>query len=166
MWLIAKIKKNETNFFKFGIKEKCGEDLILYQPIIECEKFINNRIRRYNKAILEDYFFCYSKQFQNQIFLNNLKNIKGLKYFLGGHLNNQKDIIKFINNCKKHENKYGFISPSFFFDIISSKAKFVSGPFTNMLFEVLEKNKNKFKVLIGKYKVSFSAKERNLYYPI
>ena len=104
-------------------------------------------------------------KFQNQIFLNGLKNIKGLKYFLNGYLNNQKDIIKFISICKKHENKYGFISPSYFYDIVSSKGKFVSGPFTNMLFEVLEKNKNRFKVLIGKYKVSFSAKEGHLYYP-
>ena len=166
MWIVAKINKKESNFFKFEIKEKCGKELVLYQPILECEKFMKNKIKKYNKTLLEDYFFCHSLKFQQQSFLRGLNNIKGLQYFLSGHLNNQKEIIKFISNCKKHENKNGFISGSYFYDIISTKAKFISGPFTSMLFEVLEKNKNKFKVLVGKYKVSFSVKQKNLYYPI
>ena len=109
MWIVAKIKKKEVNFFKYEIKERCDDNLILYQPILQCDKFIKNKLRKYNITLLEDYFFCYSNQFFNENFFNSLRNIRGLKYFLKSNCNNQREIVKFIENCKKHENKNGFI---------------------------------------------------------
>ena len=35
----------------------------------------------------------------------------------------------------------------------------MSGPFTNMFFDILKKQKNKFEVLMGNLKVSVSNKE-------
>ena len=69
--------------------------------------------------------------------MNSLKFLKGLKYFLDGSHQNQNEIVKFINYCKSFENKKGYLTQSFFKNIITKKAKFISGPFTNMIFEIL-----------------------------
>ena len=165
MWIVAKINIKKINFFIKEIKVKCGEDLVLYQPSLQYEKVIKNKLEKYNKPLLEDYFFCFSKKFEDINFVNTLNYIKGLKYFLEGFKNNQQEIIKFIENCKVNQNAQGFISSAYFYNIITSRGKFVSGPFTNMLFDIIEKNKNKLKVLIGNYKVSISKKDNNLYFP-
>ena len=52
-----------------------------------------------------------------------------------------------------------------FYNLISSKGKFVSGPFTNMMFNIIEE-KFSLKVLIGNYKVSLSKKDSNLFLPV
>jgi len=137
----------------------------LYQPSFQYEKVIKNKLAKHTKPLLEDYFFCYSSKFKDTRFINTLNYLKGLKYFLSGHKNNQKEIIKFIENCKFYQNAKGFISCNYFDNIISSRGRIVSGPFTNMLFDIIEKNKNKLKVLIGNYKVSLSKKDNNLYFP-
>ena len=165
MWIVAKINKKKIDFFIKEIKFKCGDDLILYRPSVQCEKIVKNKLEKNTKPLLEDYFFCFSEKFKDINFVNTLNYIKGLKYFLEGFKNNQQEIIKFIENCKINQNAQGFISNSYFYNIITSRGKFVSGPFTNMLFDIIEKNKNKLKVLIGKYKVSISKKNNNLYFP-
>ncbi len=165
MWIVAKINKKRINLFKEEIKNKCGTDLVLYQPSFQFEKVIKNKLEKNTKPLLEDYFFCHSKKFEDINFVNTLNYIKGLKYFLEGFKNNQQEIIKFIENCKVYQNAKGFISSAYFYKIITSRGKFVSGPFTNMLFDIIEKNKNKLKVLIGNYKVSISKKSNNLYFP-
>ena len=85
------------------------------------------------------------KDIQN---INKLKFVKGLKCFLNGHQSNQKQIVNFISYCKSYENNFGFISSNFFKNILSKKAQFISGPFINMFFSILEKRKNAMKVLI------------------
>ena len=165
MWIVAKINKKRINLFKEEIKNRCGTDLVLYQPSFQFEKVTKNKLEKNTKPLLEDYFFCHSKKFEDINFLNTLNYIKGLKYFLEGCKNNQQEIIKFIENCKVYQNAKGFISSAYFYNIITSRGKFVSGPFTNMLFDIIEKNKNKLKVLIGNYKVSISKKDNNLYFP-
>ena len=50
--------------------------------------------------------------------------------------------------------------------MITKKAKFVSGPFTNMIFEVIEKQKNKLKILVGNVVTTISDKNNYLYRPI
>ena len=50
--------------------------------------------------------------------------------------------------------------------MISKKAKFISGPFTNMIFEILEKQKNKLKILIGNIETTIPNKTNYLYRPI
>ena len=44
--------------------------------------------------------------------------------------------------------------------------KFVSGPFTSLIFEVLSKQSDKIEILIGKYKTTISKKSNFLYRPI
>ena len=166
MWIIAKINKRNVNFFVREIKAKCGDDLILYRPSIEYEKLKKNKLEKYIKPLLEDYFFCFSKKFNDINFTNTLNYIKGLNYFLDGYKNNQKEIINFVENCKFYQNAKGFITKDYFYNLISSKGKFISGPFTNMLFDIIEKNKSTFKVLVGNYKVSLSKAHNNLFLPV
>ena len=83
-----------------------------------------------------------------------------------GHGQNQKNIIEFINYCKTFENEKGYLTQSFFKTIITKKAKFISGPFTNMIFEILEKQKNKLKILVGNVVTTIPNKTNYLYRPI
>ena len=166
MWVVAKINRKKINLFIQEIKEKCGDDLDLYRPISQLEKIKKKKLEKNIKPLLEDYFFCFSKKFNDINFTNTLSYIKGLNYFLTGYINNQKEIYKFIENCKFYQNSKGFITKEFFYDLISTKGKFVSGPFTNMFFDIIEKNKQGFKVMVGNYKVSLSKKENNLFLPV
>ena len=43
--------------------------------------------------------------FKKNNFIYEVKFLKGLKYFLDGHNQNQNNIIKFIDYCKSFENK-------------------------------------------------------------
>ena len=165
MWIVAKIDKKRINLFKEEIKNRCDKGFVFYQPSFQFEKVVKNKLEKNTKPLLEDYIFCYCKKFEDINFVNTLNYIKGLKYFLEGFKNHQQEIIKFIENCKVNQNAKGFISSTYFYNIINSRGKFVSGPFTNMLFDIIEKNKNKLKVLIGNYKVSISKKDNNLYFP-
>ena len=65
-----------------------------------------------------------------------------------------------------YENDKGCLTQSFFTTIISKKAKFISGPFTNMVFEILEKRKNKLKILVGNIVTTMPNNINYLYRPI
>ena len=57
---------------------------------------------------------CYHPKFNDDSIINKLKYCKGLSYFLNGFQKNQKEIIQFINHCKKHETTEGYIKQDFF----------------------------------------------------
>ena len=166
MWLVAKIKLQELNIFKSDLSKKLGGNIKLYFPKIMYHKYIKNKLKKYDKLILENYIFCYHEKFNDTNKINEIQNIKGLQYFLKGHDLNQKEIIKFIEFCKSFENDNGYIDASFFKTMISKRAQFVSGPFTNMIFEILEKQKNKLKILIGNIVTTISDNKNYLYRPI
>ena len=46
------------------------------------------------------------------------------------------------------------------------KGMFLSGPFTNMIFSVIENQKNKIKVLIGKVTTTVTKNSNYLFRPI
>jgi hypothetical protein len=92
--------------------------------------------------------------------------LKGLEYFLEGYNQNQSQILKFIEYCQSFENDKGYLMQSFFKMIITKKAKFISGPFTDMIFEIIEKQKNKLKILVGNVVTTVSDKNKYLYCPI
>ena len=92
--------------------------------------------------------------------------IKGLNFFLNGYNLNQKEIVNFINYCKNFENNEGFIKSLFFKQIISKKAKFISGPFTSMFFDIIEKQKNKLKVIVGNIVTTIPDNKNHLYRPV
>ena len=111
--------------------------------------------------------FCYHEKFdKTNISFGSLNFVKGLEYFVKGHGQNQKEIIKFINHCKSFENKEGYLSSAFFKTMITRRAKFVTGPFADMVFDIIEKQKNKLKILIGEIVTTISDKENYLYRPI
>ena len=95
-----------------------------------------------------------------------LKNLRGLKYFLKDSIINQKEIIEFINYCKKNQDTEGYVKQSFFEFSKMKKGMFLSGPFTNMIFSVIENQKNKIKVLIGKVTTTVTKDSNYLFRPI
>ena len=115
------------------------------------------------KFILDNYIFCYHEKFKNPSLFSILKNLKGLKYFLTNSQNNQKEIINFIELCKKNQDENGYIKQSFFNFTNLQKGIFLNGPFTNMIFSVIENQKDKLKVLIGNVTTTISSNTGYLY---
>ena len=166
MWTVAKIKIKNLNTFKKDLAEKIGNDIIFYHPKIEYHKYYGDKVQRFEKFILENYIFCYHEKFKKSSLVNEVRFLKGLEYFLGGYNHNQKNIVQFIEYCKMFENEKGYLTQSFFITMITKKAKFMSGPFTNMIFEILEKQKNKLKILVGNIVATIPNKANYLYRPI
>ena len=166
MWIVAKIKKKELSIFKDNLIASFGKETKFYHPKIEYHKYLKNKLKKFEQYILENYVFCYNENFKQTSFVNKARYIKGLEYFLNGYHQNQNEIIKFIEYCKTFENKEGYLMPSFFKEIIKQKAKFISGPFTNMVFEIVERQKNKLKILLGNIVTTISDKKNYLYRPI
>ena len=81
-------------------------------------------------------------------------------------IDNHNAIIKFIKHCKTYENEKGYLTQSFFKTMVVKKAQFISGPFTNMIFEILEKQKNKLKILVSNIVMTIPNKTNYLYRPI
>jgi len=156
MWVIAKIKKNNLNLFVSGLK-KIDNNIKIYYPKV----FYKNKY----KNILENYIFCYHTKFKGNIH-KHFNYIRGLIYFLDNNEKNQTDIIQFINCCRKHENKKGFLQSSFFKEDINKTGKFLNGPFANYLFEVALKEKNKLKILLGNFNLTVSDNNNILYQTI
>ena len=165
MWVVAKIKIDNLSTFKKSLAKKIGDDIQFYYPKIEYRKYYGNSVKRYEKLILENYIFCYHKKFKKINSINEVRFLKGLEYFLGGYNQNQNDIVKFIKHCKTFENEDGYLTPAFFSTIIKNKGQFISGPFTNMIFEVIAKQKNKLKILLGNV-VTTISNNNYLYRPI
>ena len=166
MWIVAKIKIKNLNTFKKDLIEKAGSDVKFYHPKIEYDKFFGDKVKKFEKFILDNYIFCYHEKFKTSDFMSQTKFLKGLIYFLDGYNENQKNIIKFIDYCKNFENEKGYLTQSFFGTIISKKAKFLSGPFTNLMFEIIEKEKNRLKILVGGLVTIISDSKNYLYRPI
>ena len=99
--------------------------------------------------LLGDYIFFYSPRFTDKDFIKSCSYLKGLKYFLTGTSFNQKEIIEFIEYCKKYEDKNGFIKNNFLYISHDKNYKFTSGPFVNLMFKLIKKNKKNLKILIG-----------------
>ena len=165
MWIVAKIKPKEVNCFRKNMIEKSGENIQFYCPKIEYHQYFNNRVKRLEKPALENYVFCYHKNFQDSSLINKLRYIRGLEYFLNGHHQNQNEMVEFINYCKSSENSKGYLTQAFFKTITTKKAKFISGPFTNMMFEILNKQKNKLKIIVGNVVTTISDNSNYLYRP-
>ena len=149
MWVVAKYDKKKANFFLEDLKKKLKDKVVIYNPRVKIEKFYKKKLISKEFNILGDYIFCFNPQFENQKILNNLQFTKGLKYFLSGFYKSQKEIKEFIKKCKKSENENGFLSADFFDIKINKKYKFNNGPLTNLIFQVLEIQKTKFKILMS-----------------
>ena len=149
MWIVAKYEKNKKNFFLDNLKKELNNDIEIYDPIRKFENFSKKKIIEKHVNILGDYIFCFSDKFIENSTLGRLNFIKGLKYILNGSKDSQEEIKDFIKNCKNLEDKNGFIIPNFFNLEITKKYKFKSGPFLNLIFQVIEVEKQKIKIIIG-----------------
>ena len=63
-----------------------------------------------------------------------------MSYFLTGCIHQQEEISKFVNLCIDHEKEDGTLSSSFFSNFESTKAKFLSGPFADVVFQIIERH--------------------------
>ena len=166
MWIVARVKTKELNIFKVKLIEKLGKDIKFYHPKIEYSRCFKDKVKRVELFVLENYIFCYHAKFNERNFLSTINFIKGLQYFLKGHEIAQTEIIKFINYCKTFENENGYLKQTFFKTIIIKKGRFISGPFSNMIFEILERQKNKLKILVGNIVTTISDNKNYIYRPI
>ena len=164
MWIVAKYKSRELELFKKNLSIKIGDKIKFYLPKMKQQRIVNNCKKIFGKSILENYIICYHPKFSDQIIINQLNNIRGLIYFLQGHIYNQDDINKFINYCENFIDSEGYLTSKFFDNKNFSKGKFITGPFTNMIFEIIERQKNYIKILIGNKKATVSIND-NLYSP-
>ena len=98
--------------------------------------------------------------------LSIVKSLKGLKYCLADSINNQSEIINFIDYCKKNQDFDGYLKQSFFEFSNIKKGVFVSGPLTNMIFSIIENQKSKLKILIGNVTTTISKNSNYLFRPI
>ena len=161
MWIVLKYRKSEFSFLRQDFRKILGDLPLIFRPKFKYQKLVRNKLHFLEKDVLDDYLICYHEKFQNSKTLTVLKNLRGLKYLLANAKTNQKEIVNFINYCKKNQDENGYIKQSFFEFSNISKGKFLSGPFTNMIFSVIENQKHKLKILAGKVTMTIT-KNSNL----
>ena len=159
MWTIIKFDRKKFDFFKNELKTKLSDDHFLYSPKLLIHKYRNNKLIKKEYNILGDYIFCYDKKLENKEVLGKLKFVKGLKYILNGFSSSQDEIVKFINKCKEFENGKGYITQNFFQLQKDLKYQFVSGPFADKIFQIINIQQNKIKILMGNLKTTINKKE-------
>lgn len=149
MWTVLRFNKNYHNLLKNELTKKIGKDLIFYYPKTISQDYKYNKVINKEINLLGDYLICFHKKFQNQASMYECKNTKGLKYFLKNYFSYQNEIINFVEKCKNLENEKGHISHKIFDLKLNKNYKFFSGPFTNMIFKIIELQKSKIKILVG-----------------
>jgi len=159
MWTIIKFDKKKLALLKEDFKKKLGNDFKIYYPKLTFRKYKKNKVIKKDCEILGDYLFCFHKNFSDARVLSQLKFTKGLKYFLTGFVHSQEEIKKFINKCKESEDKDGYLSQDFFEICINSKYKFSSGPFAEMIFKIINLQKNKINILLGDIKTTINKND-------
>jgi len=166
MWLVAKFKKNELTILKNNLKEKLKSNLIFYQPKFLKETFKNDKKILREIPLIGNYVFVFHSNFSQKNFINFLSSTRGLEYFLERSILSQKQISEFVTLCKSFEDNGGNIKPNFFKNLLNYKAKFLSGPFVNKIFEVIEKKENHMRIILNDFEMKLSDKAKYLYRPV
>ena len=164
MWVVLKYKPKEFEILKDSFFKILGEMPEFYNPKYKYERYINNKLKTFEKSILNNYLICKHNKFKDPKIVNILKNSRGLIYFLSGCEFNQKQLEEFIKFCRLNEDANGFLTQSFFKIIKKTKAKFISGPFTQMIFDIIEDRRGKLKVLLNNANMTISKSSKNLLY--
>ena len=164
MWVVLKYKPKEFEILKDSFFKILGEMPEFYNPKYKYERYINNKLKTFEKSILNNYLICKHNKFKDPKIVNILKNSRGLIYFLSGYEFNQKKLEEFIKFCRLNEDANGFLTQSFFKIIKKTKAKFISGPFTQMIFDIIEDREGKLKVLLNNVSMTISKSSKNLLY--
>ncbi len=161
MWIVIKFDPKKFNLLSDDLKKKIGGNFSFYRPKMKIERYIKNKLVNKTFFLLNNYIFCFHKDFNKSENLAKLKFIRGVKVILGGHLFYQKEISSFIYKLKDSENKFGYITKNFFELDFSKKYKFCSGPFTQKLFQIISLNKNYFYIDLGNFKTFVDRKKTN-----
>ena len=159
MWTVIKFDPKKLELMKGDIVNKLKGNTEYYIPKIQIQYYSKNKLISKQVNLLGDYMFCYNSSLSENNKINMIKFSRGLKYVLSGYSLLQKDIVKFIDLCKNYENKNGFVSLDFIKLIKNTKYQFISGPFANKIFEVINLQRNKIDILIGKFKTSMKRKD-------
>ena len=93
MWIVAKIKSKEIDIFKDNLVKKFGKETRFYCPKISYDKQFKNKIKKFDRYILENYIFCFHEKFSKTHIINEIQFTKGLQYFLRGFIQNQQEKI-------------------------------------------------------------------------
>ena len=149
MWTIIKYKRKEYKSLVIDLKKKLDNKIIFYNPKVKYFKKVKNKDKTFENFILGGYAFCFYEKFREKEFLSQLRFTKGLEYFLEGYIQNQSQISEFIKLCKDNEDKEGSLKQNFFSILQATKIRFLNGPFSNLIFNILEKRKNKIKTAFG-----------------
>ena len=165
MWAIIKIDINNLGYLRKDFKDKLGEEISIYSPKFIIQKYKKNKLTNKEFTLLGDYIFCFHKKFENPSMINSLKFSRGLKYFLCGYKQSQKDILQFIKQCKDSEDKDGYLTANFFKIYSNSLYKFSTGPFTDTIFKIISLQKSKMSILLGNIKTTI-CKKRFLFTPL
>ena len=164
MWIVAKLNYNQEFIFKNSLREKIS-DVKFYIPKIKIALKKKNKILYKEKSLVDNYIFCYSKKFLDKNLIQIISNTRGLNYFLGCEKLYQKEINDFIIHCKYYEDEKGFIKSDFIDISLNKLYKFTSGPFINLVFKLIDKNKREIEVLVGNKNI-FLKKDLNYSYQL
>jgi len=159
MWTIIKFDKKQLPFLKKDFTKKLGKDFIIYTPKLFLQKYKKNKLINKEFNLLGDYLLCFHKDFKKTETINKLKFSRGLKYFLDGFIQSQKEIQIFVNKCRSSENEGGYLSQSFYQLQINSNYKFASGPFVEKIFKIINLQKNRIDILMGNIKTTIKKQE-------
>ncbi len=141
MWVIAKIKKNQEEIFKYNFDKKIS-NVKYYYPKIETLKKFSNKIKKKSINLLGDYIFCFIPEYV-KFETNNFKFIKGLNYFLNNCFFEQKNISNFIDICKTYDGRESDNMKIILLQSQKRKFKFLSGPLENLTFNLHKITSNK-----------------------
>lgn len=158
MWTVIKIDLKKIGILKQDLSKKIGNDSKFFEPLYLIEKYRNKKIIKFKKNLFGNYIFCYNKKFEKKSYLEILKYIKGLKSLLYPNKKDQNEILNLIKRCKEFENKMGYIDQNYFYKYLNDKLEIFEGPLRNMVFNVLEKNKNSVSISFGNFKANVSNK--------
>ena len=67
-----------------------------------------------------------------------------------------KEISKVIERCKEQEDDSGFLQHNFLNYLSKSEIKIFKGPLRNMVFDIIEKKKNKLSFIFGNLKATIT----------
>ena len=163
MWIVLKYKKKNLNLLKTNLIGKIDANIKFYIPKIKFVKRNKKKEKNCEYNILYNYIFCFSDKFKDKKNLLNIQYLQGLENCLFGFMKDQLQIDNFISFCKKNESLDGGLSNNFFLNLKIDKAKFLNGPFANLIFDILERNKKQLKILLNNKTLFINNSSNNLY---
>jgi hypothetical protein len=165
MWAILQIDIKKIHLFKKELDKKINSESEIYSPQLLIKTYGYNKLIEKKIPVLGNYVFCRNKKFDNIKIFNQLNFLIGFKSTIFGHVETQKEIIDFINHCKKCENKNGLLENNFLNFDSEKTYKFKSGVFANNIFKILTIQKNRLEILMGKLKINTNIK-KTLAFPV